>query len=602
MSETQLPAITLLQRAAQSLQNRDFDGAEKALGDLLARDPGDANALHLLGVVRVQQRRPEDALPLLLRSIRANPGHALTHFNLGKVLTLLGRDAEAIDAFRAALKLQNVPAAQLELGSALHRVGKTEEAEPVLRAAVALAPGDSTARLALGAVLLDLRRFDEATAILKDGLKSAPEGELRARILKNIGLAQRGLQKDAEALESFSAAHRIAPGLGGLDILRAGALEKLHRYDETLALLEKLIADEPSSLDAHRQYNSLLYRLDRMDDFLKSFDRAPPAPSLLTAKADFLMKTRRYEEALAVFSQIEGQGPYVPAMVGTSLALCMLGRSTEAVSAAEAVLALSPQDPGLLNHFADILLRTGDPKGAVAAASQSHARDDLDQTAIALMGAGWRMMGDERDEILNGYDGDFVRVFDLEPPKGWSSSQAFNAELADFLDHVHPDSREYFDQSLRGGTQTPDSIFGAGHELVDRLRERITETVNRYIAEMRKDDDHPLLRRRRNGFRYTDSWSSRLRDCGFHVNHIHPAGWISSCYYVSLPDAVKDTDRKAGWIKFGQAAACPQMPVRRAVQPQVGRLVLFPSFTWHGTNPFRDTAPRITIAFDLVPD
>jgi tetratricopeptide (TPR) repeat protein len=602
MSGTEPSTVTLLQKAAQSLQKQDFGGAETLLRDFLARNPKDANALHLLGVVRVQQGWPKEALPLLLRSIDTNPSHALTHLNLGKVLVLLGKDAEAVDSFQAALKLQNVPVAHLELGIALHRMGKTEEAEPSLRTAVALAPNDNIAKLALGAVLLDLKRFGEAIAVLNDGLKSAPDGDLRAKLLKNIGLAQRGLQKDAEALDSFSGAQRIAPQLGGLDILRAGALEKLQRYDETLALLEKLIAGEPSNLDAHRQYNSLLYRLDRTDSFLKSFDRVPPTPPLLTAKADMLMKTQRYDEALAVFSQIERQGPDIPAMIGASLALCMLGRSTEAVPAAEAALALSPENPALLNHFADVLLRTGNPERAVATAAQSHARDSLDQTAIALMGAGWRMMGDERDEALNGYDDDLLRIFDLEPPKGWSSMQAFNVELADFLGRVHPNGREYFDQSLRGGTQTPDSLFGAGHELVDRLRDRIVETVTRYIAEMRRDDGHPLLRRRRGGFRFTDSWSSRLRDCGFHVNHIHPAGWISSCYYVSLPDAVKDADQKAGWIKFGQAAACPGMPVRRAVQPEVGRLILFPSFTWHGTNPFHDAAPRITIAFDVVPD
>jgi tetratricopeptide (TPR) repeat protein len=592
----------LLQKAAQSLQNRDFATVEMVLGSLLGGDPEDANALHLLGVTRVQQGRPQEALPLLLRSIAANPAHALTHFNLGKVLVLLGRDPEAVEAFRAVLQLQIVPAAQLELGSALHRVGKTGDAEPVLRAAAVSTPGDPTVKLALGAVLLDLNRFGEAIAILNDGLAVAPDGDLRARLLKNLGLAQRGLQKDAEALESFTAAHRIAPELAGLDILRAGALEKLHRHDETLALLENLIARDPSGLDAHRQYNSLLYRLNRMDQFLASFDRAPPLPPLLTAKADFLMKTQRYEEALVVFSEIGKQGTDIPALVGTSLALCMLGRPADAVRQAEAALALSPGNPEILNHFADVLLRAGDPERAVATASQSHARNMRDQTAIALMGAGWRMLGDERDELLNGYDGELVRIFDLEPPKGWSSMQSFNAELADFLGRMHPDGREYFDQSLRGGTQTPDSIFGAGHRLVDKLRDRITEAVNRYIAEMHPDDEHPLRRRRRNGFRYTDSWSSQLRDCGFHVNHIHPAGWVSSCYYVSLPEAVKNADRKEGWIKFGQAAACPEMPARRAVQPEVGRLVLFPSFTWHGTNPFHDAAPRITIAFDAVPE
>jgi hypothetical protein len=37
------------------------------------------------------------------------------------------------------------------------------------------------------------------------------------------------------------------------------------------------------------------------------------------------------------------------------------------------------------------------------------------------------------------------------------------------------------------------------------------------------------------------------------------------------------------------------------VQPRVGTLVLFPSYMWHGTVPFRSTQARTTIAFDVVP-
>ncbi len=76
----------------------------------------------------------------------------------------------------------------------------------------------------------------------------------------------------------------------------------------------------------------------------------------------------------------------------------------------------------------------------------------------------------------------------------------------------------------------------------------------RYIAELGEDPAHPLLSRRARDFRYAGSWSSRLRDCGFHVNHIHHEGWISSCYYVALPDAVKDESARQGWIKFGEPA------------------------------------------------
>jgi Putative 2OG-Fe(II) oxygenase len=37
------------------------------------------------------------------------------------------------------------------------------------------------------------------------------------------------------------------------------------------------------------------------------------------------------------------------------------------------------------------------------------------------------------------------------------------------------------------------------------------------------------------------------------------------------------------------------------VQPVLGRLVLFPSYMWHSTVPFRGPTPRTTIAFDVVP-
>jgi hypothetical protein len=60
---------------------------------------------------------------------------------------------------------------------------------------------------------------------------------------------------------------------------------------------------------------------------------------------------------------------------------------------------------------------------------------------------------------------------------------------------------------------------------------------------------------------------------------------------------------RQGWIKFGEPAFKVTLkdPIRRAIQPRPGRLVLFPSYMWHGTVPFRDAQARTTIAFDVVP-
>src|SRR5262249_38595628 len=158
-----------------------------------------------------------------------------------------------------------------------------------------------------------------------------------------------------------------------------------------------------------------------------------------------------------------------------------------------------------------------------------------------------------------------------------------------YLEGMHPRTDAYLEQSLRGGTQTEGNLFGVGHGLVEKLRPRIEAAISSYAAGLPGDDRHPFLSRRRNQFQYSGSWSSLLRDQGFHVNHLHPKGWISSCYYVTVPQETKDEDSRNGWLKFGEPDLNVPLknPVRRAVQPVPGRLVLFPSYMWHGTVPLR---------------
>ena len=95
----------------------------------------------------------------------------------------------------------------------------------------------------------------------------------------------------------------------------------------------------------------------------------------------------------------------------------------------------------------------------------------------------------------------------------------------------------------------------------------------------------------------------RLDRGGFHVNHVHPKGWISSAYYVDVPGEVNDPVRRSGWLKFGE----PRYPVPAAtpefmVQPAAGLLVLFPSYMWHGTTAIHGEHHRMTIAFDVLPE
>jgi hypothetical protein len=85
---------------------------------------------------------------------------------------------------------------------------------------------------------------------------------------------------------------------------------------------------------------------------------------------------------------------------------------------------------------------------------------------------------------------------------------------------------------------------------------------------------------------------------------------LSSALYVELPDAIVQAGRTAaanqpseGALTFGVPSSVFGLDLspRRIERPEVGRLVIFPSYFWHGTMPFVSESPRLTIAFDMVP-
>ena len=466
-----------------------------------------------------------------------------------------------------------------------------------------LAPDLAHAALALAAILVDAGRPDEAETAARRGVTTAKEQRLKAQLYLQLAQALRRQRKDSEALEALDKAQTLYAALPNLARHRAETLQNLNRFDEALAIFEREIAHTPTDPGLHLDYNALLYQLGRSEDYLKSYDRAPRSRELLLGKAFLLTREKHHEQAHAIYTGLQARDSNDRlAAIGTAQLLSALGRHGEAVAAFESVLTRHGNEAKLLSIAAESALQNGDPQKAAWLCDQGLAQTPHSGPCLAMLSIASRMMDDGRDDAINRYDS-LVQIFDLEPPQGFSDMASFNAELNASLDRLHPKSRELIDQSLRGGTQTPGHLFPAGLPLVQKLKQRIDESVARYIAGLDEDAAHPFLSQRGSGFRYAGSWSSRLQDCGFHVNHFHPDGWISSCYYVCVPDAVRDEDARQGWIKFGEPAADVALkePIRRAIQPAGGRLVLFPSYMWHGTVPFHDRVARTTIAFDVVP-
>jgi tetratricopeptide (TPR) repeat protein len=518
-----------------------------------------------------------------------------------------GRIADAIARLRAALKAQPLMLeAQFNLAILLHQTGDLAGAEQNYRVVLARHPEFAPALQGLSGALLAMERAEEATPYLHRLLKEATSPADAAMVESALGNALQLQGQLENALAHSRRALALKPDLAGLHAGQGEILEQLGRSEEAIQLYRDRVSREPSDLAAHARLNTLLFRLGREEEFLTSFDaalaRQPRSGALQTAKADFLLLAGRLQDAEECFSlalAIEPQNAI--AALGLANALTRRKQFGAAIAAFEKARALSPNDTEILGRFTAALLQAREPARAEAMAARALSLRPHDQQALSLLSLAWRARGDSREEELSGYE-NFIRQFDLEPPEGFSSMASFNAELEDYLDRFQRDRREHLNQTLRGGTRAALRPFGAGHELAERLKLRIEEAVTRYIAELRGPDGHPFSGRRSGGFAFAGSWSSRITDCGYHLNHIHSGGWISSAYYVAVPEP-SESDPKGGHLKFGEPPWDIGLrdPVRRTIQPVPGRLVLFPSYMWHGTIPFHGPQSRTTIAFDVLP-
>jgi hypothetical protein len=277
----------------------------------------------------------------------------------------------------------------------------------------------------------------------------------------------------------------------------------------------------------------------------------------------------------------------------------MTGDAPAALEELDRLLRSQPKDAPIQSLITQIAFRAGRPERAAEILELRAARDPKDQLAWAMLALAWRLLDDPREHWLCDYD-QLVMVTEVPSPDGSLSPSEYAKAIAAVLEPLHVTTSEPGYQSLRGGTQTPGALFAWPDSAIQQFRQAVTMAARDALARVPDDSDHPFLGRKSANLGFSRSWSVRLAAGGHHVSHVHPEGWMSSAYYARLPPANdKASARHEGWIQFGVP---PEhlgitLPPRRIVEPQPGRLVLFPSYMWHGTIPFAD-GDRLTAAFD----
>jgi hypothetical protein len=358
---------------------------------------------------------------------------------------------------------------------------------------------------------------------------------------------------------------------------------------------------------AHRGLNQLLWREGRAD-LLESYDSAakinPNLPALFVEKGRLLLLYERPDEAREAFERALQTAPNDElAREGHATALSHLGRYGEAIAEFESVIVRRPQSVQVRCGLAECLLRTGESEKALRMAEEALVLAPHHQTALAFRNTAMRQRQETVETALGDYD-KFVRTFDLGAPEGFGDLGTFHDAVATFLDRLHGALPDETAGKAQRVTRTSGSLFGDGSEVMARFCAHLDKTVAAYVRELPDSDTHPFPSRRQGALRYARSWSTRVAPGGGIPNHVHDGGWISAIYFAKLPDDVTDKTDAYGWAKFGEPPFDAHLvgPVARNVRPLPGRLVLFPSYLWHGSIASRAPQSRLSIAFDVVPE
>jgi predicted TPR repeat methyltransferase len=168
---------------------------------ILKVDPGNADALHMLGLLLHQQDDHETAIRLFRQAIEYGPESTEVYTNLGSALQSCNRIDEAIAAFRQAIKINpDYVLAHNNLGNALREAGENNEAIGSFRHAVRLSPNFVLAHYNLGNALYAVGELDKAIASFRNALAVDPDNR---NVLHNLAMSLMETGKTDEAAIEF---------------------------------------------------------------------------------------------------------------------------------------------------------------------------------------------------------------------------------------------------------------------------------------------------------------------------------------------------------------------------------------------------------------
>ena len=229
------------------------DKAEAAYKRAIGKNPKDASALHLLGLLTADKGKFERASQLIEKALAVDPKNPNFLHSAGHVLAQLGRLEEAVDRYRAALEAEpDRPLTLSNLGNALKHLGHMDDAAHCLARAVEIDIGFAEGWSNLGLVEKARGAYPEAKTAFERAMTLRPENP---NFRFNLANAEREAGDLDAAIAGYKAVIAQNPTHGGAHMNLAAAHKVAGDFESANASLQfsikALPPDHPQLAELH---------------------------------------------------------------------------------------------------------------------------------------------------------------------------------------------------------------------------------------------------------------------------------------------------------------------------------------------------------------
>ncbi|MDQ2104592.1 O-linked N-acetylglucosamine transferase, SPINDLY family protein [Azospirillum isscasi] len=370
MTDSRSPRPSVTQALTLHTDGRTTE-AEAAYRQILDREPRNADAWHLLGVLRSEQGDHDSGIAFIRTalSIQEAPEY---HLNLGSSLLALERMEEAMGAFMAALRLSPDKAdIHFQMGNLFRARRLPNESVAAYRKAIALRPGFAEALNNLGSLLMEVGDAEAAVAAFAEAIQSDPAN---AGSHCNLGYALDTLNRLGEAAAAYSVALTFQPDFALAWSNLGNTLKGLGRLERALAAYRSALTHRP---DFPMARSNLLMAQHYAPEF---------------TNADFLAAAREWAIR-------DGDGPPLAAPAV---------RDTDEARPLRVGYVSSDFNSHPVGYFLENVLKTHDRSAVTAFGYANNSRIDHVTERLRAAAGGWRPIvgiGDEAAADLIRQDG-----------------------------------------------------------------------------------------------------------------------------------------------------------------------------------------------------